>query len=97
MMSKTKSGVILIAIGAGMYLIGQMFASLPSPIPWALTFALVGLLEFASGVVALFGFFRLIVGLLSRKKQAKITSEPPHAEGVWPPAPKRPHYEEREN
>jgi len=96
-MSKTKSGLILIAVSAGMYLIGPMLAFRPSPLPWALTYSLIEFLEFASLVVGLFGVFRLIVGLLSRKTQAKITNEPPPADGVWPPAPKRPHYEEREN
>lgn len=78
-MSKTKSGLTLIAIGIGIYQADQMLAS-----------PLMGLVAFASMVVGLFGLFRLIVGLLSPKKQTKAGSEMPPSEGVWPPAPKPP-------
>ena len=100
MMSKTKSGLILIAVGAGMYLTGQMLASLPQTAPappWTPVTLLTVFLGFSSMVVGLFGLFRLIVGLLSRKKQVIVESDAPPSEGVWPPAPKRPHYEEKEN
>lgn len=99
-MSKTKSGLLLIAVGVGMYQIAQMLTSLsrmPHALSWIPVSLLIGPLGFFSLVMGLFGLFRLIVGLLSQKKQAKTNSEPPPGEGVWPPAPKMPHYEEREN
>jgi len=89
-MSKTISGLILIAVGVGMYQAGQMLASLSFPLPWALVYPLIGLLEFASLVVGLFGLFRLIVGFFSPKKKATAARETPPGKGVWPPAPKPP-------
>ena len=45
------------------------------------------LLMVASLVVGLFGLFRLIVGLLIRKKQSHSIGATSPREGVWPPAP----------
>lgn len=65
-MSKTTSGLILIAVGVGMYLAGQVLSS----IRWVLV-SQSWVLVFAALVVGLFGLFRLIVGLFSPKKEVK--------------------------
>ena len=46
------------------------------------------LLMVVSVVIGLFGMFRLIVGLLSRKKQVAPSEMTLPSEDFWPPAPK---------
>ena len=61
---------------------------LASPSPMFIGFFV--LLTVASLVVGLFGVFRLLVGLLGRKKPVELLKGRPPTEGVWPPAPKPP-------
>ena len=91
-MSKIKSGLVLIAIGIGMNVMGRVMASQPwvltSPSPIFIGFFV--LLMVASLVVGLFGVFRLIAGLLGRKKPAEAPRVTSPNNGVWPPPPKPP-------
>lgn len=91
-MSNVKSGLILIAVGIGMNVTGRVMASqawvLASPSPMFIGFFVF--LAIASLVVGLFGVFRLLVGLLGRKKSVGLSRVTPPSEGVWPPAPKPP-------
>ncbi len=92
-MSKTMSGLILIAVGVAMHFGGLTMAALP----WRPASTLSGLMLFASLVVGLFGLFRLFVGFVSPEKPAKPIASVPPAGTVWPPAPAVPRCEEKEN
>jgi len=73
-MTKTKSGLILIAIGVGLNIIGTFASRFHLPVPSLLILAIFrSVLMLASVVVILFGFFRLIVGLVSRKKRVEVS------------------------
>lgn len=91
-MSKLKSGLVLIAIGISVNVIGRVMISQPwvlaSPSPVFIGF--FTLLMVASLIVGLFGVFRLVVGLLGRRRRAELLGITSPSEGVWPPAPKPP-------
>lgn len=91
-MSKVKSGLVLVAVAIGMNVTGRIMASqlwvLASPSPMFIGF--FALLMVASVVVGLFGVFRLVVGLLTRKKRDEPSEIIPPTEGVWPLPPKTP-------
>ena len=95
-MSKVKSGLILIAVGIGVNVIGMNVLVLLMTQHWVLTppspifLGFFVLFMVASLMVVLFGVFRLIVGLLGRKKPAETPRVTLPNEGVWPPAPKPP-------
>ena len=90
-MTKTKSGVILMAAGIGLNLLGRLSLMLHPSLPSLLAVAAFqALLMFASAVLFLFGLFRVIVGLFSRKKQTKAYPAAPVDDTVWPPAPQSP-------
>ncbi len=90
-MTKIKNGFILIAAGVGLNIFGRLamrfLPAVPSLLVWA--FALT-CIAFASIVLVLFGFFRLIVGLVTRKKQTSASPVIVADDSVWPPAPKPP-------
>lgn len=90
-MTKGKSGAVLIAVGVAMNLVGRVVAvgmdAKTSP-----SVMVAGILAFwmiASVVVCLFGLFRLIAGLVRKKRQPAPT-QAQDQEGAWPPAPKSP-------
>lgn len=90
-MTKTKSGVILMAVGIDLNLIGRFSLMLHPPLPSLLAVAAFqALLMVASAVLVLFGLFRVLISLFSRKKQIKAYPAAPVDETVWPPAPKPP-------
>ncbi len=90
-MIKIKSGVILIAVGVAMNLVGRVVAS-DTDAKTSSSVMVAGILALwmiASVVVCLFGLFRLIAGLVSKKRQPAPT-QVQDQEGIWPPTPKPP-------
>ena len=90
-MTKIKSGVILIAIGIAMNLVGRVVAvgTDAKTSPSVMVAGILALWMIASVVVCLFGLFRLIAGLVSKKRQP-APMQAQDQEGTWPPAPKPP-------
>ncbi len=90
-MTKIKSGLILIAVGIGLNIFGRLVATFAPTLMASLPITgTLALLMVASVVLVLFGIFRLIVGLVSKKEQAKTSSAMSVDNTVWPPAPKPP-------
>ena len=79
------------AVGIGLNLLGRFSLMLLPPLPSLLAVAAFqALLMIASAVLVLFGLFRVLVGLFTKKKQAKAYSTAAVDETVWPPAPQPP-------
>lgn len=90
-MTKTTSGLTLIAVGVGLNIAGRLVLRLHPAAPSLLILAgSQAILMISSVVVALFGLFRLAVGSMSRKKPAEACANPAVDETIWPPAPKPP-------
>lgn len=90
-MTTAKSGVILIAVGIGMNLVGRVVV-LETAAKSSHSPALAGAMALwmiVSVVICLFGFFRLVMGWMSKKKQRE-PMQTEAKEGTWPPAPKPP-------
>ena len=90
-MPKTKNGLILMTVGVGLNLLGRLWLRFHSALPSLMMIALFqALFMLASVVLVIFGLFRVIVGLFSRKKQIKAYPAAPVDKTVWPPAPQPP-------
>ncbi len=69
-MSKVQSGLVLIGVGVAMNLLGRLFLTVVRSLSNLLLTGLMAFWMFASVVVALFGLFRLVVGLVSRNRSS---------------------------